>query len=95
MRAVVDRETGVLMFVELRTGGALASRTLVTLFREVGHPQPQRSYLLDLGAGDVKIFDMGFRETDLDGVAAAVGDEPLVPRAVPDGYTLDRVLVSP
>lgn len=95
VEAVVDAETGAPHFVELRRGGTLRSRTIITVFRELGYPQPQRDYLPEWEFGESATDDARFAETDLDGVAALVGYEPYVPADVPEGYDLDRVLVRP
>jgi hypothetical protein len=87
----VDKQTGVpIRVVALNRGRLLSELRLEDL--EVNAAIPRQTFRPDFPAGvEVYRADLGFRTVSLEEAAAEAGYQPLVPSAVPDGFSLTEV----
>jgi hypothetical protein len=93
-RVLVDKQTSLLLGVDVVTAGRLALSARWRNVR-VNEPLPKSVFTKQPPAGvTVKRIDLGFHRFTLDEAAATPGITPLVPRVVPGGYALSQVAVA-
>lgn len=87
----VDKQTGVPVRIVALNGGRLLSELRLEAL-EVNAAIPSETFRPEFPAG-VEVYrdDLGFRTMSLEEAAAAAGYRPLVPSAVPDGFSLSEV----